>query len=191
MSSGFGFLEFKTSAPGNNLTTEFNIMLKCLFKADNPRLPVNQSQHVNKERRLHGGIFIEVIKHRPGLSVLPQFNNNTHTLTVRLITDVTDSPDFLVLNEVRYPLDKGRLVRLVGKLGHHYLATPAFLLIHHVSFSLNHHLAMPGGVGTLDTIPAQNDPRRGKIRPLNKLDKFVNGGLGVINEMRDSITDLA
>ena len=188
--SRFGLFQFKPGAPGDNLVAKVNIKLQRFFQADYPGLPADQRQHVGEESRLHGGIFIQVVQHLLRMGLFPQLDDNPHTLAVRLVTQVTDTHDFLILDQLGHRLHQGGLIRLIRQLGNHYLVAAGPVVTFDAGLGSNHYLTVPGSVGIIYPFPPQDDTRRGEVGSLDKLEKVINRRLGIIDEKGNGVTHL-
>ena len=62
--------------------------------------PVGERDRVVAERRLQRGVLVELVQHDFGNGVAFEFDRDAHTRTVRVVGEVGDLGQHLVVNEI-------------------------------------------------------------------------------------------
>ena len=109
-------VQVELGAPPDHLLAEVEVLLQGRLQVDDPWLPVDQRQHVDREGGLHGGVLVEGVEHLARLPGPAQLDDDAHTVAVRFVPQVADAVDLLVAGEGGDPFDEGGLVHLVGQL---------------------------------------------------------------------------
>ncbi|MNL53048.1 hypothetical protein D3C87_1762650 [compost metagenome] len=79
---------------------------------------VDDGQHVNPKCGLHSRMLVQVIEHHIRIYISAQLDNNTHSVTIRLISEICYSFNPLLTNELGNFLNQPCLVNLVRNLMH-------------------------------------------------------------------------
>ena len=95
--------------------------LEHLLETEQPRLPIDQGDHVDAEDGLERRLGVEVVEHHLGVLAAAQLDDDTHAVFVGLVAQAVarDAVDQFVADQVRDAFDETRLVDLIGKLGDH------------------------------------------------------------------------
>ena len=152
-------------------------------------LVIHQGQHIDGEAGLQGSLGKEPVQHHLGVGVPLQFDNDAHTVAVRLIPQVGDTLQPLVMDLVGYVLNELPLVHLIGKLGDDDAGAVLAVLLK-LGAGADDHLAPAGGIGLADAAAAHDDAPGGKVRPGDVLHQVVQSGLRVIQHADAGVDDL-
>src|SRR5207245_5768554 len=96
-----------------------------------------------------------------------EFNDHAHPGLVRLVLDVRDALDLLLVRELADPAEQHRLVHLVGDLVDDDRLAVALLEVLEVGARAYQDAAAAGAIALAHAGHAVDDPRRGEIRRRN------------------------
>src|SRR5581483_9377693 len=199
-----GLLEIELGATADDAAPVVDVVLQDLLHGEDPRLLVDEREHVEVERRLHGGVLEEVVQHAIRRVVALHLDDDAHALAVALVAYVADAREALVLHEIGDLLDERRLVHGVRELGDDDgLAIPAQLL--GVRLRAHDDAAAARRVRAADAVDAlglagldvpllfEAVDRRAtrEIGALDGLAEVVVGELGIVDEPLRGLGDLA
>src|SRR5712671_6313146 len=106
--------------PGDHVAPVRDEALEQRLHAQRARLPAVDGQHGGAEAVLEeGAVLVEVVQHYAGDRVALGLHHRPDALAARLVAQVADPLEPLLLHELGDALDRARLVDLVGHLGHH------------------------------------------------------------------------
>ncbi len=190
MGAVLGFFKLELSAAYHNFMAVVNECLDEVLEVEQLRAAVNKSHVVDRERRLHGRHLVELVEHYVGIGILTQFYHDAHTLAcVRLVVEVGDTVEFLVIYKLGDIFDKLGFVNAVGYLANNYNLM-LFLLLD-FGFGTHHDASAAGGVRLLDSgIPvygaAGREVRRRKIvhQPFRVYFRIVNVSQACVDGLR-------
>src|SRR5271166_3813676 len=178
-------------APDQHAAAMVEPLLQGFAKRDDPwRHPVDQHIHVHRnaglelaqaEERLHQGRRLD----RAGLGL-----EHDADVLGRLVADVGEQRQFLLVEQVGDLFDETRLLHPVGDLGDDRdPAAPTSVL---PSPTGPHaEAAASGAVGLGDRRPVVDDDAAGReIGALHELEKRLSLGLGMVDEMERSVAEL-
>ena len=109
--------EVELGAAADDLAAVVDVVLEDGLQRQRLRLPVDEREHVHVERRLQRGVLEQVVQHLVGVGVALDLDVHAHAVAIRLVAQVGDAVDLLVLDQVGDLLEQRRLVDLVGQLG--------------------------------------------------------------------------
>ena len=175
-------IEFCTS--GNNLLLVMQIIGQHLLQIqylglEHAVLVGNNCEHVGTERVLHLSVFIQLIEHDIRIGILAQFDDKTHTLTIRFVTEFRDAVYLFLLVEIGYFFLETSLVNHVGEFGDHY---PALAVTHilYVGHCAHADFATTCTICLLNAASAEYSRSCREIRSLDDRHEFVNRGFAVL-----------
>jgi len=152
-------------------------------------VPVD-GQQVDPEAGLQVGVLVQVVQDDRRLDVAAQLDDDAHPLAVALVAKVGDSVHLAVLDQVGDLLDELALVHLVRDFGDHQRLTAlGELLDGHPRPQLED--AATGAVRLADPRPAVDERGGGEVGSGDERHQFVDGGLGVFDEMDQGVDHLA
>ena len=114
-------------------------------------------------------------------------DNDTHTVLTRLIADISDTLNSLVLNKISHCNAKLLLVDLVGDLGD----DNSVLFILDLGLCADHNMALTRAVSLLDSLCAVNSRGGGEIGALNVLHQLLKATLGVFHTVNCRVNYLS
>ena len=150
-------------------------------------LAVNQRHHVHAECVLQLRLLVQVVQHHLGHFAALEFDHQAHAGFVRLVLDVADAFDFLLVHQLGHALLQRLLVDLVGQLVHDDRLALATVDVLEVALGAHDHLAAPGAVAVLHPIDAVNDAGRRKVGSRNDLHQLVNARLRIAQHVQAGI----
>ena len=139
------------------------------------RHAVDQRDGVHAERGLQRRVLVEVVEHDLRDRVALELDDQADAGLVRLVAQVGDPLDAVVLHDLGDLLDQARAVvapvalgHLVGHLGDD---DPLLALLHRLDVRprADDHAAAAGLVGVLDPLPADDDAAGREVRALDVL----------------------
>src|SRR6185312_13808195 len=154
------------------------------------RLPVDDGEHGHAERRLQLGHLVQVVQDDRGHRVLAQLEDDAHAVSVRLVADVADALELLVLDELGHLLDEARLDHHVRDLGDDDRGA-ALLVLFDLGLAAHDDRAAAGLVGEVDALASEDEARGREVRPRDELHELVDGRSGVVDERDRAVDDLA
>ena len=177
-------------AAQHDLALEADVFLQDLLQRQRARLPVDDREHDDAERHLHLRERIQVVQDDLRRSVALDVDDDVHAVAVRMVVDVRDAVEALLLDEVRDALDQPRLVDLVRQLGDDDLE-PAVRLFNDLGAGAHVDLAAARAVGGADARAAHDDAAGREVRPLDVLHQAVERDVGVVDHRADAVEHLA
>ena len=114
-----GFLQVEARAAHHHVVPVLDEVADHVAQIEQIGTAVHQRDVVHGERRLQRRILIERIEHHARHGILLEDDDDAQTLTVRLVVDVGDALDLLVVDHVGDLLDHLGLVDHIGNLRHH------------------------------------------------------------------------
>ena len=112
-----GPVELEAGSPANDVPAELEELAQHSEEREQARPVLGDRQEVHPERRLERGMAVQVVQHHLGLLAALQLHDDPHPPPVRLVAEVRNPGEALVLDEVGDLLDEAGLVDLVGDLG--------------------------------------------------------------------------
>ena len=197
-------LEIVLAPPSDDVAAVVDVVLEDLLEREGPRLRVDEREHVEVERRLHGGVLVQVVEHERRVVVALHLDDDAHALAVALVPDIRDAGEALVLHELGDLLDERGLVHRVRELGDDdRIAVPAQLLV--VGFGPGDHAPATLRVGSADRVhtldraglyvpllvEAIDRAAAGEVRAGHCVAEVVGGELGVVDQAFRGLDDLA
>ena len=136
---------------------------------------------------------VELAHHQVGIAVPGQVQNDAHSLTVRLVADIRDAVDLLVLDAGDHRLDQVGLVDHEGDLGHHDAGAAALALLR-VDAPPDDDASPSRPVGVIDALASQNQPPGREVRTGHALQDVrqphLFGGFSRLQNPAEDVHDL-
>ena len=144
---------------------------------------VDEGDHVHPERGLHRGVLVQLVEDDLRDRVALELDHEAHATPVRLVPDVGDLRDLLVVDEVGDLLDQAAvpaLADLEGQLGDddRLLALTDRL---DVSLGLHPHPPAPGGVRVTDALATEDRARRREVGALDVAHQALDVDLRIVD----------
>ena len=169
-------------APRHHLAPVREESLQHLLEIENARLPVDQRHHVDAEGVLELRLLEEVVEDDFGQRVALQLDDRPHAGLVRLVLDVRDALDLLLVRELADPREQHGLVHLVGDLVDDDRLAVAFLQVLEVRARAHQDAAAAGAIAFAHAGHAVDDPRRREVRRRDVLDQLVDPEVGLLEQ---------
>ena len=111
-----GLAEIELGPAPDDLAPVVEVVDQHAAQRQGLRLPVDQRQHVHVEGELHRGVLEQVVQDLVRVEVALDLDVDAHPVAIRLVAQVADAVDPLVLDQVGHLLEQGGLVHLVRQL---------------------------------------------------------------------------
>jgi hypothetical protein len=116
-------------AAGDHLAAVAQEGFEDLLEVEHLRLAVDQRHHVDAEDVLQLRLRVEVVEHHVADLAAAQLDDDAQAVLVRLVAQLADALELLLLHQLGDTLDQARLVQLVGDLVHDDRVAPALLVV--------------------------------------------------------------
>ena len=182
-------LQVVSGAPDDDLLLEGQILVDDVPQGQDLRLGLilDQGQHIDGKGALQLRLGKQAVEHHLGVGVPLQLDDDAHTVAVRLILNVADALQTLILHLVGHVLDKHPLVHLIRQLRDDDAGAVVAEFLEFVA-GPNHYPAPAGSIGGPDPGPAHDDALCGEVGTLNMLHQIAQGGVRIIQHT-DARTD--
>ena len=175
------FAQIVNCASCNNFTAVLNKRIKQLLKVQSLRLAIDQGNGVDTENTLQLGLSKQVVQHNLWHFTTAQFNNDPHTIFIRLITQLSDAFYLLVFNQLSDLFDQSSFVDHVGNFSENDGNFAVPLIFFKLMTSTKINTTSSRSVCVNDTITAVDKCRRWEIRPWDVLHQVIDGQIWIIN----------
>ena len=188
-----GLAQVVLRAARDDHALEVDVVRDQLEQRERLRHVVDERNGVVAERRLQPGVLVELVQHDLRDRIALELDLNAHAGAVRVVREVGDLGDHLVLDEVGDLLDHARLAALlgaVGQLGDDDRGLAAAQLLD-VGARAHHDAAAARAVGVADSLPADDDRAGREVGALDVLGQVVHIRGRLVDQLHDRIDDLA
>ena len=153
---------------------------------------LDECQKDDAVRDLQVGVLVDGIEDDLRVGVLLALDDDAHALSARLVADIGDALDTLVLDQVGDRLDQHRLVDLVGDFRDDDAASDvgARAVLLDLALGADDDIALSGAVRLADAAPAHDDAARREIGRGDILHQLVDGDIGIVDEGDGPVDDL-
>ena len=124
---------------------------------------------------LHLGELVQLVEHDARLGVALELDHDPHSVAVRLIAQIADSVEALVVDQFGHPLDQPRLVHLVGNLAHDNRRAARALVGLNSGQRAHQQRSASCKVGLPDRLTPEQLSAGGKVGPGNDVEDFLQG----------------
>ena len=186
-----GLAQIVLGSAGQDFLLILEVLVQNLPQGQNFRLllVIHQGQHDNGEIGLQGGLLEEIIQHHLRIGVLFQLNDHAHTVPIRLVPEVGNAVNALVLHLVGNGFDQLTLVHLVGQLGNND-SRPVLAEFLELGLCPDDHLAAARGISCPNAAAAHDNAAGGEVRAGNVLHQIGQCAFRVIQHADAGIDDL-
>lgn len=190
----FRLAEVEARAPRDDL-----LLVREIADEDLPQIEqlgfgavLHERQQDDAVGHLQVGVFVERIEHHLCVGVLLAFDDDAHPVPARLVADVRDALDALVLDHVRNGLDEHRLVDLIGDLRDDdaVAQVPARAEFLDLALGADDDIPLSRAVRLADAAPAHDDAPRGEVGRGDVVHQLVHRELGIVNEGNGAVDGL-
>src|SRR5438874_2564362 len=175
---------------GDDLAPEADERLQHFLEVDDLRAAVDEGQHDDPEARLHLRVLVELVQDDLRDLAAAQFEDDPDALPVRLVADLRDTLDLLLLHELGDLLDEGRLVHLVRQLADDDGLAPAPHLLG-VRLRAQRDAAAAGRVRLANAAGAVDIAGGREVRPRHHLGQPLDRRAVVVHQHHERVHDLA
>src|SRR2546426_2981960 len=170
MAAFAGTGELVTRPSDDHLAAVSDEVLEKLLEVEQPRLIVDQRDHVHAEAVLQLCELEQVVEDNICDLAAPELDNHAHTRLVRFVAQIGDAVELLVANELADTREQRRLVHLIGNFVDDDGLAVAPLQILNVRARADHDAPATGTEAFAHALGAEDDARRREIRRRYKLD---------------------
>ena len=151
---------------------------------------VDQRHRVDAEGGLHRRVLVELVENDLGDGVALELDHQAHAVAVRLVAQVGDLGDLLVVDEIGDLLDQPSFAALLDHVGQLGDDDRLLALGERFDVGLGLHPDAPAAslVGVTDPLPAEDGSPGREIGALNVAEELVDGDVGVVDK-RDRCGD--
>ena len=185
--------ELVLRAPDDDLALMAHVGVDDLAQRERLRDAVDERDRVHAERRLHRRVLVELVQHHLRQHVALELDHEAHAVAVRLVAQVGDLGDLLVVHEVGDLLDQPAVAALLHR--ERQLGDDQRLLALRqrldVRARLHAHAAAPGLVRVADALPAEDGPAGREVGALDVGHQAVDGDGRVVDVRDDRVGHLA
>ena len=174
----------------DNVGPVLDEILNQLLEVERHRPALHQADIIDAERALQLGFLIQVVEDHRIEGILLQVIHDAHPVAVRLVAQVRNALDDLVVNQGRRALNHAGLVHHVGNLGHHNLVLARFADLE-MRFGPHHDAAPPRLKRLPDALVAVDDATRGEVGRRDVLHELGDGDFVVFQIGRNAVDDLS
>ena len=163
MEASFGFFLVKARASDNDIPTVSNVARQDWH---NPHLTggiVVNCHHIEVVVDLQVCILEQVVQDQICIGIFLQLNGNAKPISVRLISNLSDTGNLVVDTNIIDLLDQDSLVDLIRDLGNNDLLLTTFELLD-LCLRADNHPTLTSFIGFLNLIPALDNGTRWEIR---------------------------
>ncbi len=153
------------------------------------RLTVVQRNHVDTEGNLQLGLGVEVVKNHFTHRVAFHFDNDTHTVFVRLVAQRADAFNAFVFHQLGDFLNQARFVHLIRNFVHDDGFTAGFRVSFDFRARANVNFTATGTIGLFNTATAVNDSGGREVRARNVFHQPFNADVFVVNVCQAAVDD--
>src|SRR5690349_19617084 len=97
--------QLKLGTAYDDFITMFDVNLQTAFETKRARFTLHQRQHLDAEGGLQLGIFIQLVEYGHGLRAVFEFDDETHTVTIRFVAQVVNILQATGTNQLDNTLD--------------------------------------------------------------------------------------
>ena len=166
--------QLEDGAPRHHLAPVGEEAFEHLLQVEQARLAVDQRHHVHAEGILQLRLLVQVVEDDLADLAALQLDDDAHPRLVRLVADVGDALDLLLVDQLGDLLDQGLLVHLIGNLVDDQRLAVALADVLEVRAGAHDHAAAAGLVAFADAHDSVDQRGSRKIRGGDVFDQLVD-----------------
>ena len=189
--TGLCVLQVIAGAADDDLLLKGQIFVDDVAQGEDLRLGlvIHQRQHIDGEGGLQLGLCKQAVEYHLRIGVPLQLDDDPHTVAVRLVPDVGDALQTLVLHLIGHALDEHPLIHLIRQLRDDDAGAVVAELLELVA-GPHHHPATAGGVGGPDAAASHDKATGGEVGTLDIGHQVRQRGIGIIQHVDAGSDDL-
>ena len=152
----------KARASDNDIPTVSNVARENRYDPHLTRGIIVNRHHIEVVVDLQIRIFEQVVQDQICIGIFFELNGNAKPISVRLISNLSDTGNLVVNTNIVNLLDQNSLVDLIRDFGNNNLLLASFELLN-LGFRANNHPALTCFIGFLDLIPPLDNGTRWEI----------------------------
>ena len=174
-------------ASGYNFTTVLNKRIKQLLQVQSLRLPIDESDGVNTEHTLQLSLSEQVIQYDFWHFTATQFNDDTHTVFIRLVAQFGNAFDFLVFNQLGDLLDQAGFVDHVWDFGEDDGHFAVFLVFFELMTCTQINAATASAIRLNNPVTTINKCGCWEVRAWNIFHQIIDSQIRIIDQGQTAI----
>ena len=182
------FLQVKLGATDSHVMTVVNKVLYTLLERQQLRASVYQRDTVHRERALQCCHLEQFVQDNVGIGITSYVNNDTHTLTSRLVVDIGDTLNLLLSGKVGDVFHQVGLVHSIGNLCYDNLVVSVTSL--NLSLSTHDDASSTSLIGILHALYSIDICACGEVGSLDELHKSVSINILIVDIRATSVNHL-
>ena len=186
-----GLLQLIQRAAGHHLAAMLEEAHQHLLEVQEARLAVDQRDHVHAEGVLQLGVLEQVVQHHLGHLAALELDHQPHAGLVRLVADLADALDLLVVDQLGHALLQGALVDLIGQLVDHDGLAVGLADRLEMGARTHHHPAATGAVAFMHARQAVDQAGGREVGRLDDLDQRLDVGGRIVEQLQAGVDHLA
>ena len=131
-----------------------------------------------------------MIKHNLRDSISFQFDNDPHTISVRLVSQIGDSFQTFIFYKICYIGNELTFIDLIGKFGHDDTGSFVFSVFFKFRAGTEHDLSPAGGIRLTDSCTAHDDTPGGEVRTGHTCHQIIQRCVFIFKHTDAGIDDL-
>ena len=185
-----GALEVEPRAPQDDVAPVLDEQLQRLLEAQHDRSPLDDREHDHAERRLQGGVLVEIVQDAEHLRLALQLDHDAHAVAVGLIAEVGDTFELSLRDQLGDLGHKRRLVDRIWELVDDYPLAAVRRLFERMSRA-HDDASVASRVSGLDAGGAHDQAAGRKVRAFDEAQEVLRRRLRVVDEVLDGARNLA
>ena len=166
--------QFEHGAPRHHFAAMRQEAFEHLLQVQQARLAIDQRHHVHAEGVLQLRLLVQVVEDDLGHLAALQLDDDAHAGLVRLVADIGDALDLLLVDQLGDLFDQGLLVNLVGNLVDDDGLTIALVHVLDMRAAAHDDAPAAGPVAFANAHDAVDQRGGREIGGGNVFDQFVN-----------------
>src|SRR5258708_2113218 len=190
MPSIAGFSEFEYGPPSDHLAPMAQEGFENFLEVQQPRLVLDQRDHVHAERVLHLRFFVQIVQDDFRHFAALEFQYEPHTLLVGLVPKIGNAFDLLLADQLADALQHLVADDLVRQLINDNRLAVAFFQFLYMGACTNDDAASSATVSFLDADGAVDNPLGREVRSGDNFDDLFQGDIRTLEDGQTGIDDL-
>ena len=186
----FRLVQVKLRATDHNVVPVLDVVRHHLLQVEQLWTALDQGDVVDRERGLKLRVLVQLVQHHVGNGVALQFVHDAHAVPIRLVADLRNAFNLLVVDQIRGLPDHVRFVHLVRDLLHDdHLASGLGLF--KARTSSHHHPTSARLERVSHALNPVNHTSRREIRCLHVLHEVLHRAIGVVHQVHHAVHHFA
>ena len=175
-----GLAQVEARAAHHHVVAVLDEVADQLAQVEQHRTSLDQGDVVHGERGLERRVLVERVEHDARHGVLLEDDDDAQAVAVRLVVDVRDALDLLVVDQVGNLLDHLGLIDHVGDFGDHDALAAAGRMLD-LGAGAHHHAAAAREQRLPHPVVAVDQAARGEVGPFHILEQLLAFDLRIVD----------